>query len=173
MQPSLFRTLFTLVFCTLMSACSTPTKSTKPIKNTPSVTQNHSGQLAKKPARSAQRILPVKKQTKRSRRPIRKQQTFIFLKEGAASYYGKRFQGRKTASGERFDMHQLTAAHKKLPFGTRVRVTNLQNNRSVVVTINDRGPHSKYRIIDLSKAAAQRIGMLQAGVVKVKVEILL
>jgi len=92
---------------------------------------------------------------------------------GRASYYGDYHHGRKTASGERFDMHELTAAHRTLPFGTRVRVTNLTNGRSVVVRINDRGPFGrKRRIIDLSKAAARKLHMLRAGVVPVQVEIL-
>ncbi|MGD9369280.1 MAG: septal ring lytic transglycosylase RlpA family protein [Desulfobacteraceae bacterium] len=88
---------------------------------------------------------------------------------GLASFYGKRFQGRKTASGERYDMHGLTAAHKSLAFGTRVHVTHLSNGRSVTVRINDRGPFVKGRIIDLSYAAARRLGMLSQGVVKVRI----
>ncbi|ERI52900.1 hypothetical protein N878_17200 [Pseudomonas sp. EGD-AK9] len=89
---------------------------------------------------------------------------------GKASYYGDRHHGRKTASGERFDQHALTAAHRSLPFGTRVRVTNLSNERSVVVRINDRGPFVRGRIIDVSRAAAERLGMLRSGVVPVRVE---
>jgi rare lipoprotein A len=90
--------------------------------------------------------------------------------EGKASYYGDRHHGRKTASGERFDQHALTAAHRSLPFGSQVRVTNLGNGKSVVVRINDRGPYAKGRIIDLSKKAAERLDMLRAGVVPVRVE---
>ena len=82
---------------------------------------------------------------------------------GKASWYGPGFQGRRTASGERFDMNQLTAAHRTLPFGTRVRVRNLQNGREVVVRINDRGPHIRDRIIDLSKAAGAALDLLHAG----------
>ena len=85
------------------------------------------------------------------------------LDRGKASWYGPGFQGRRTASGERFDMNQLTAAHRTLPFGTKVRVRNLQNGREVVVRINDRGPHIRDRIIDLSKAAGAALGLLQAG----------
>jgi rare lipoprotein A len=92
--------------------------------------------------------------------------------QGTASYYGKKFHGRKTASGERFNMNALTAAHKTLPLGTRVRVTNLRNGESVDVKINDRGPYVKGRIIDLSKGAAREIGMLNAGTAKVKVEVI-
>jgi rare lipoprotein A len=76
-----------------------------------------------------------------------------------ASVYSHKYHGRKTASGERFDMHALTAAHKSFPFGTRVRVTNRSNGKSVIVRINDRGPFVKGRAIDLSLAAARRVGM--------------
>ena len=79
--------------------------------------------------------------------------------EGTASWYGKNHHGKKTASGEIYNMHKLTAAHKKLPFGTKVKVTNLKNNRSIIVLINDRGPYVRGRIIDLSKGAAKAIGM--------------
>lgn len=91
---------------------------------------------------------------------------------GLASYYGHKFHGRPTASGERYNMRAMTAAHPRLPFGTQVRVTNLQNGRTVTVRINDRGPFIKGRIIDLSYAAARQIDMLSQGVVKVSVEIL-
>jgi rare lipoprotein A len=90
--------------------------------------------------------------------------------EGQASYYGARHHGHKTASGERFDQHALTAAHRSLPFGSKVLVTNLRNDRSVVVRINDRGPYAKKRIIDLSKKAAEQLDMLRAGVVPVRVQ---
>lgn len=90
--------------------------------------------------------------------------------EGKASYYGSRHHGKRTASGERFDQHALTAAHRTLPFGTRVKVTNLNNDRTVVVRINDRGPHVRGRIIDLSREAAERLDMLRAGVAPVRVE---
>lgn len=85
------------------------------------------------------------------------------IDRGKASYYGKRFHGRRTASGERFNMYALTAAHPSLPFGTRLRVRHLESGREVVVRINDRGPHVGGRILDLSQAAAEALGMLQAG----------
>lgn len=85
------------------------------------------------------------------------------LGSGWASWYGSKFHGRRTSSGERFDMNALTAAHKSLPFGTRVRVRNVANGREVVVRINDRGPRMRDRIIDLSKAAAVALGFQQAG----------
>ena len=78
---------------------------------------------------------------------------------GVASWYGPGFHGKKTASGERFNQYALTAAHKTLPLGSRVKVTNLSNNESIVVRINDRGPYAHRRIIDLSKGAAQAIGI--------------
>jgi rare lipoprotein A len=92
--------------------------------------------------------------------------------EGAASWYGPGFHGRQTANGEIYDMNSLTAAHPSLPFGTRVRVTNEATNESAVVRINDRGPYAKGRIIDLSKGAAEDIGLLSSGVARVTVEVL-
>lgn len=89
---------------------------------------------------------------------------------GQASYYSDKFRGKKTASGERYDSGKLTAAHKTLPFGTMVKVTNLSNGLSVVVKVNDRGPFARGRIIDLSKKAARKIGMINAGVANVKLE---
>jgi rare lipoprotein A len=91
---------------------------------------------------------------------------------GIASYYGRGFHGKKTASGERFSKRALTAAHRTLPFGTRVRVTNLDNGKSVVVKINDRGPFKKNRIIDLSQAAAKKIDMMKTGTARVKLKVL-
>mgnify|MGYP001773399256 CR=1 FL=1 len=92
--------------------------------------------------------------------------------EGMASYYGDRFNGRRTASGERFDQSELTAAHRTLEFGTRVLVTNKVNGRSVEVTINDRGPYVHGRSIDLSKEAARELGMLGRGVAPVELRVL-
>src|SRR5262245_55773369 len=83
--------------------------------------------------------------------------------QGLASYYADRYHGRKTASSEVFDVNAMTAAHRTLPFGTRVRVTNVNNGRSVVVRINDRGPFVAGRVIDLSPAAARRIDMIDDG----------
>ena len=91
---------------------------------------------------------------------------------GQASWYGPGFHGRHTASGEVFNQNALTAAHRTLPFGTQVRVTNIHNNRQVVVRINDRGPFSRGRVIDLSAGAARSIGLDRAGVGPVRVEVL-
>ena len=96
---------------------------------------------------------------------------FAFGETGYASWYGGKFQGRQTASGEIFDTNKLTAAHKTLPFGTLVKVTNLDSGKSVQVRINDRGPFVEGRIIDLSRAAAAEIGMMGTGIAPVKVEI--
>ncbi len=92
--------------------------------------------------------------------------------EGKVSYYGAEFTGRRTSSGERYIPDALTMAHKTLRFGTRVRVTNLLNNLSVVVRVNDRGPFVGGRVGDLSAAAARLLGMLRAGVVPARLEIL-
>ena len=89
---------------------------------------------------------------------------------GKASWYGGQHHGKRTASGERFDQHALTAAHRSLPFGTRVKVTNLNNQRSVTVRINDRGPFSRHRIIDVSRRAANELDMLGSGVAPVRIE---
>ena len=94
------------------------------------------------------------------------------LGSGVASFYGAKFHGRRTASGERFDMHALTAAHRSLPFGSEVRVTDPRSGRSVTVRINDRGPFSRHRTIDLSRAAAQEIGLVNRGHGTVELELL-
>lgn len=91
--------------------------------------------------------------------------------EGLAAYYSNRLNGRRTASGEVFDQGKLTAAHQTLAYGTKVKVTNTKNNRSVVVRINDRGPTQQGRVIDLSRAAASKLGMMKAGLVPVKLEV--
>jgi rare lipoprotein A len=91
---------------------------------------------------------------------------------GVASYYGNELAGNRTASGERFDPGQLTAAHRSLPFGSMVRVTNTSNGDSGVVRINDRGPFSRGRVIDVSTAAAREIGMHRSGTARVKLALL-
>jgi len=90
---------------------------------------------------------------------------------GQASWYGSQHHGRRTASGERFNMNAMTAAHRSLPFGTKVRVTNRRNGKSVVVRINDRGPFAGGRVIDLSRSAASAIGMLGSGVAPVTLSV--
>ena len=90
---------------------------------------------------------------------------------GTASWYGRRFHGRRTASGQRYDMNAMTAAHTTLPMGSKVKVTNFGNRRKVMLTINDRGPFVEGRIIDVSHRAAKRLDFLRTGVVDVALEI--
>jgi rare lipoprotein A len=101
----------------------------------------------------------------------KKKSAGAFYQTGEASYYSNTFHGRKTASGERYNRDALTAAHRTLPFGTMVRVTRKSNGKTVTVRINDRGPHKRGRIIDLSRAAALRIGLVTDGVAQVGIEI--
>jgi len=96
----------------------------------------------------------------------------VRVQEGVASWYGPGFHGNPTSSGETYDMFQMTAAHRTLPLGTRVLVTNLENHRTVEVTVNDRGPFVKDRVIDLSYSAARVLGMVGPGTTKVRLEIL-
>jgi rare lipoprotein A len=103
-------------------------------------------------------------------KPVRKLPPGV--QEGMASWYGGKHHGGPTASGERFNKNAMTAAHRYLKMNTRVRVTNKRNGRTVEVRINDRGPYSRGRIIDLSEAAAKQIDMIDAGVVPVRVEVL-
>ena len=95
-----------------------------------------------------------------------------FASAGVASYYGPGFHGRRTANGERFDMHAMTAAHRTLPFGTLVKVTNLSNGKSAIVRVNDRGPYVGKRVIDLSVAAAKQIGSTGSGTARVSLEVM-
>jgi rare lipoprotein A len=97
---------------------------------------------------------------------------FSQVQTGKASFYADKFEGVQTASGEKYKRKKLTAAHKTLPFGTKVKVTNLQNNKSVEVTINDRGPYVEGRILDVSKAAADKLGFLNQGIAEVQVEVI-
>jgi rare lipoprotein A len=95
-----------------------------------------------------------------------------FTETGRASWYGEPHHGRLTANGERFDMHALTAAHPSLPFGTRLRVVNLENDREVEVRVNDRGPSIPGRILDLSYAAARALQAIEAGIIRVRFTVL-
>ncbi len=94
-----------------------------------------------------------------------------FEQRGTASFYADAFHGRLTASGERFDMYAMTCAHRTLPFGTMLEVENISNGRTVVVCVNDRGPFVSGRIVDLSKGAADRIGMLSQGTAEVRLRV--
>jgi rare lipoprotein A len=92
--------------------------------------------------------------------------------EGVASYYAHDFHGKQTSNGEKFDMNSLTAAHRTFPFGTKVRVTNLENTKTVIVRVNDRGPFVEGRIMDLSMGAAKEIDLIKNGTAKVRLEVL-
>jgi rare lipoprotein A len=98
--------------------------------------------------------------------------SFAQVQTGKASFYADKFEGSPTASGERYKHNKLTAAHKSLPFGTKVKVTNIANDQSVEVTINDRGPYVENRIIDLSKSAAEKLGFVNLGLAEVKLEVI-
>lgn len=107
--------------------------------------------------------------------PVSPPETVTFsgmVEEGIAAWYGKPHQGRPTASGEIYDMEKLTAAHRTLPFGTQVRVECFSNHKSVDVRINDRGPWSRNRIIDLSRAAARKLGIIGTGTAHVRLQVL-
>jgi rare lipoprotein A len=91
---------------------------------------------------------------------------------GIASYYAAKFHGKRTASGEKFNSKLMTAAHRTLPFGMQLKVTNLRNKKSIIVRVNDRGPHVRGRIVDLSRAAAEQIGLRHTGTARVALEIL-
>lgn len=91
---------------------------------------------------------------------------------GEASYYAGFHHGKKTASGERFNMHSLTAAHRTLPLGSKIKVTNLNNGKEVVVRVNDRGPYAKGRVLDVSLGAAKKLDMIKTGTTKVSIQIL-
>ena len=95
-----------------------------------------------------------------------------FASSGVASYYGPGFHGRRTANGETFNMHAMTAAHRTLPFGTLIKVTNLSNGKSTIVRVNDRGPYGRNRVIDLSVAAAKEIGSTHSGTARVNLEVI-
>ena len=105
-------------------------------------------------------------------RRMQKKMPVLLIDTGVASYYHSKFQGRITASGELYDQDKMTAAHNRLPLGTRIKVTNLRNKRSVIVRVNDRLHHRNKRLVDLSRAAAAKLGYVGRGITRVKVEVL-
>jgi rare lipoprotein A len=119
----------------------------------------------------AQTTAPAAAPTAPAAAPMRDTASTADVAEGKVAHYGRKFAGRKTASGERFNPAAMTMAHKSLPFGTKVRVTNLANKRSVIVRVNDRGPTTPDRVGDLSTAAARKIGATKAGVINAKLEV--
>jgi rare lipoprotein A len=157
-----FKSAFTLALATVLwlGGCATQAPSDPPVSAAPAAGDEPSvGAVAPAPAAGVPPQAPVGVDTTTDRE----------IERGRASWYGPRFHGRRTASGETFNMHDLTAAHKTLPFGTRVRVRNLANGQEVAVRINDRGPHVRGRVIDLSRAAAEQIGLLTMGVATIVV----
>lgn len=183
-----------LICCVLMAACSgpqqKPTKTTKPTSSAP-YNPNDGRYAHEKDFGPSEEIdlshVPdaVPRYETRTRAGNKNPYTVLgktyhlikdessYRERGLASWYGKKFNGHNTSNGERYDMYAMTGAHKTLPIPSYVRVTNLDNGKSVVVRINDRGPFHQGRIIDLSYAAAQRIGILQKGTGRVEVEIAL
>ena len=105
-------------------------------------------------------------------RRVNKKMPVALIDTGVASYYHSKFQGRITASGELYDEDKMTAAHNRLPMGTRIKVTNLRNMRSIIVRVNDRLHHRNKRLVDLSRAAASKLGYIGRGITRVKVEVL-
>jgi rare lipoprotein A len=112
---------------------------------------------------------PSPKEEREEVRPEKPPPPRTYLEEGLASYYGPGLAGRPTASGEKFNPKDLTAAHKKLPFGTCLRVVNMENGRSVEVRVNDRGPFVQGRVVDVSLAAAKQLDMLKKGLARVRI----
>ena len=105
-------------------------------------------------------------------RRLNRKSPIALIDTGVASYYHAKFQGRVTASGELFDQEKMTAAHNRLPLGTKIKVTNLRNMRSIIVRVNDRLHHRNKRLVDLSRAAASKLGYIGRGITRVKVEVL-
>lgn len=142
--------------------------------DTASLTTRPDSSLAAVPATAGRTTatLPSSWEGASEGRPVRQKEDTpaVWSQRGVAAWYGPGFQRKKTASGERFDSHKFTAAHRTLPFNTKVRVMNLDNGMSVVVRINDRGPFTKKRIIDLSTAAARSIGLDKSGTANVEIE---
>jgi rare lipoprotein A len=121
------------------------------------------GPRASRPSSEREEAVKAEARTEKPRAPR------DYLDEGLASYYGPGLEGRPTASGEKLSLEALTAAHRTLPFGTCLRVVNMENGRSVRVRVNDRGPFVKGRIVDVSLAAAKRLGMVEKGLARVRI----
>ncbi|MGQ0286473.1 septal ring lytic transglycosylase RlpA family protein [Pasteurellaceae bacterium 22721_9_1] len=149
--------IFLMIFAVVLTACTSHAEAKRATKN-PQIVQKQ----VDKPN--------TYKVNGRSYTTEHKNKSYHYDKRGGASYYHSKFNGRRTASGEPYSGKKYTAAHRSLPLGTHVLVTNLRNNRKVVVRINDRGPFVRGRIIDLSRAAAADIGMISSGIANVRVE---
>ncbi|MFI5447482.1 septal ring lytic transglycosylase RlpA family protein [Polaromonas sp. UC242_47] len=162
MQQGVIRFALAASLLALLAACTTAPVSTPA---TPAEPVPRAGKTPKAPgASSSQTASPAERPADEPARPeLLAGEPAREFERGGASWYGPGFQGRRTASGEIYDMHALTAAHRTLPFGTMVRVHSLVNGRDVDVRITDRGPFSRNRIIDVSRAAAEELGMLGLG----------
>ncbi|QLB15708.1 hypothetical protein A6B39_09705 [Mannheimia granulomatis] len=163
-----------LTFGSLNSLAST--KSTK-AKSSISTKKQVASKVTKKVVKTSKKAIynVAKKRStikKKSAKTLQENSTRKHFQTGVASYYANKFNGRLTANGEIFSNTKMTAAHKTLPFGTLIEVTNLRNGRSVIVRVNDRGPYSHARVVDLSSAAAKKIGMHNSGTAKVRIAIL-
>ncbi len=160
-SPLIIATLFLIFF----SGCGTRKKSVRD-------EQRFSRYQLKKPSRSAsyRSVTPTK--AKKNRKKKKKQYKGPQVFDCISSYYGRKFHGKKTASGEIFNMFDYTAAHKKLPLGTIIKVINLSNRKAIIVRVNDRGPFVKGRELDLSYAAAKALGFVRQGTAKVRVQII-
>lgn len=155
MSTGAVRLLIATSLLVLSSGCTTPpapgTAPSAPGAARPAASPSAEAGVTSEPPPIAAPLLPANEALRE-------------FEQGKASWYGPRFNGRRTASGERYNMHELTAAHRTLPFGTVVRVRSLVNGKEVDVRITDRGPFSRGRVIDLSRAAADALGMLDLGV---------
>lgn len=161
------QTMAVIAVASLLAACSTSPNSAR---HAPPIDPSASAALEPKPRREA----PSRFGNPETYEVFGKRYRVLdssqgFRQRGLASWYGPKFHGRRTSSGERFDMHAISAAHKRLPLPTYARVTRLDNGRSIVVKINDRGPFKDARIIDLSYAAARKLGIVEHGVAPVEV----
>ena len=158
-RPTVSVWVLTAVLCCVLPACSSSPRFVRggAARGTTESTPPPSG--GKEPASGSVTVLPNNGKV-------------LLTLEGVASYYADDFNGKLTSNGETFNMNDLTAANRTLPFGTRVRVTNLSNGKTVIVRVNDRGPYVEGRLIDLSLGAAKRIDLIQTGTARVKLEVL-
>jgi rare lipoprotein A len=163
--PNIFRLLVVVLGAASLAACAQSTA----VRNSGFVSPAHQASLQHDRTASfftTRRVASARKHTPFAR-PNNATPTQI-ASQGVASFYT---EGQQTASGEKFDTHDLTAAHPTLPFGTRLRVTNVATGRSVTVRVNDRGPYVPGRIVDVSHSAASALGMVQSGIAKVKLDV--
>ncbi len=166
---NLFLTAIAITALSLATGCSSE-KSTS--KQTTHRAVTSSAQSSKKTSNTAKGNTSSKTTAKTNSGKTSAKKTTGKTEKGQASYYADKFHGRATASGEKYDKKKLTGAHRTLPFGTIVRVTNTANGKSVDVRINDRGPFKAGRIVDVSRAAAEKLDMIKAGVINCTMEVI-